>query len=97
MEWQVWQMPISCIPPALQQLPWGVGWWHLLDHRHSALFWGTLSTFGGQKSPMTQHFLFIDMAGDIFISQTVEIFWGRNRFSCRRYEGALKYLKRHYV
>ena len=41
---------------------------------------GPSSTFGSQKSLMTQHFLFIVMAGDIFISQAVEIFFGGNRF-----------------
>ena len=61
-----WQMAASCIPPAPQQSLWlGRRWQHLLDlsfgSRHSLL--------EARNHLWLWYFLFIDMAGDIFISQ----------------------------
>ena len=57
-------MVAPCIPPAAQQSPWGVaasgmGW----------QFGEDLFTFEARNHRRLWHFLFIDMTGNIFMSQ----------------------------
>ena len=61
---KVWQMAAACIDPAPQQSPCR-GWQHPLDHSFGDLH----SHLKARNRWWLWHFLFIDMAGDIFISQ----------------------------
>ena len=57
-----WQKAASRIPPVPLQSPWAVAASARWQSQEASF------TFGGQKPLMAVHFLFIDMAGDIFIS-----------------------------
>ena len=70
-----WQIAASCIPPAPQQSLWlGWRWQHLLD----LSFGSHHSLLEARHHLWLWYFLFIDMAGDSFISQ---LLYERNTWS----------------
>ena len=72
-----WQMAASCISPAPQQSLWGGGWQHLLDHSSGSPHLHLVA----RNCWWLWLFLFIDMAGDIFISQFLLAFCILGRLS----------------
>ena len=62
-QWQLWQMAAPCVPPAPQQSPWRV------TASAGLSFGSPHSHLEARNRWWLWHFLFIDLAVEIFISQ----------------------------